>query len=72
MLSWFEHFMKKNCKNKIKKNVSDKITKIKGSKLRVKWKGYDNCLTVRQIKKVIVQILSHITVNIFLNPMNIL
>ena len=54
MLSWFEHFMKKNCKNKIKKNVSDKITKIKGSKLRVKWKGYDNCLTVRQIKKVIV------------------
>ena len=39
-------FMKKNCKNLIKKNLKEnlieKVLKRKGDKLYIKWKGYDN------------------------------
>ena len=38
-----EHFMKKNCKRKIKLRVK-KVTKRKGDKLYIKWRGYDNSL----------------------------
>ena len=38
-----EHFMKKNCKMLIKKNLEQKkYLRKKGDKLYVKWKGYDN------------------------------
>ena len=35
-----EHFAKMNCKKQIKKNFRiEKVIKIKGDKLYVKWKG---------------------------------
>ena len=37
-----ERFMKKNCKRQTKKNLEQKKYLKKGSKLYVKWKGYDN------------------------------
>ena len=38
-----EHFMKKNCKILIKKNLEQKkYLRKKGDKLYVKWKGYNN------------------------------
>ena len=37
-----ERFMKKNCKRQTKKNLEQKNYLKKGSKLYVKWKGYDN------------------------------
>ena len=37
--------MKKNCKKQIKKEFrAEKVIKIKGDKLYVKWKGYNNSL----------------------------
>ena len=38
-----EVFIKENCKNLVKKTLRiEKVLKIKGDKLYVKWKGYDN------------------------------
>ena len=40
-----EQFMKKNCKNQIKKNSelnSELLIKRKDDKIYVKWKGYDS------------------------------
>ena len=37
-----EHFMKKNYKKQINKDLGQKKSLKKGSKLYVKWKGYDN------------------------------
>ena len=45
------HFMKKNCKETIKKNLGQK----KGNKLYVKWKGYNNSLNSWIDKKDIVK-----------------
>ena len=51
----FEHFMKKNCKKKNKKEFRiEKIIKKKGDKLYVKWNGYDNSINSRTDKKGIV------------------
>ena len=34
--------MKKNCRNLIRKNITEKVIKKKGNKLYVKSKGYNN------------------------------
>ena len=47
-----EHFMEMNCKKINQKEFKvKKVTKKKGDKLYVKWKGYNRSLTVGLIKK---------------------
>ena len=36
-----EHFMKKNCRKQIKKNLIEKVIKKKGDKLHFKWEEYN-------------------------------
>ena len=51
----FEHFMEKNCRRLIKKNLElKKVIKRKGDKLYVKWKGYDNSFNRWIDKKYLV------------------
>ena len=48
-------FMKKNCKNQIKKKIRiEKIIEKKGGKLYVKWKGYNNSFNCWINKKGLV------------------
>ena len=49
-----EHFMKKNYRRLIKKNLDRKVIKRKGDKLYVKWKGYDSSFNSRIDKKDLV------------------
>ena len=56
-----EHFMKKNCRKQIKRNLGLK-KKREGNKLYVKWKGYDNLYNIWIDNKEIYEL-----VNIFQN-----
>ena len=56
-----EHFMKKNCRKQIKRNLGLK-KKREGNKLYVKWKGYDNSYNIWIDNKEIYEL-----VNIFQN-----
>ena len=50
-----EHFMKKNCKKTNQKEFRiGKVTKKKGNKLHVKWKGHDNSFNSWIDKKYLV------------------
>ena len=49
-----EHFLRNNCKKKSKKLRVQKVSKRKGDKLYVKWKGYDNCFNSWIGKKDII------------------
>ena len=52
--------MKRNCKKLVKKNIRiEKITKRKGDKFYVKWKGYDNSFNSWIDKKTMNKILSN-------------
>ena len=56
-----EHFIKKNCKILIKKNLElKKYLRKKGGKLYVKWKRYDNSFNSWINKKRFSIILSHV------------
>ena len=47
--------MKKNCKKLVKKKTRiEKVLKIKGDKLYVKWKGYNNCFNSQSDKKDLI------------------
>ena len=56
-----EHFMKKNCRKQIKRNLGLK-KKREGNKLYVKWKGYDKSYNIWIDNKEIYEL-----VNIFQN-----
>ena len=52
-----EHFMKKNYKRLINKNLKQKkVIERKGDKLHVKWKGYDNLFNSWINKKDLVSL----------------
>ena len=60
MKKLLEVFMKRNCKKLVKKNIRiEKITKRKGDKFYVKWKGYDNSFNSWIDKKTMNKILSN-------------
>ena len=50
-----ELFIKKNCKKKNQKEfIVEKVTKRKGDKLNIKWKGYDSSFNSWIDKKDII------------------